>query len=309
MSKKILILFGILAFYLIFIAYSDFEKFSVNVLDFKFEFLPFILTGSFIVMIIKGIRQQILLEKIKVNISLKNSILLYLAGLSLLVTPGGSGELIKSYFLKKKYGTKITNSFPIVIIERFHDLLAIITIISFTLFFIPIFEIFVLVSIVIVFLLIAFTAMRSKKIFQLVTRTFAKLPKIKNFIENINESYEGFHSLTRTKITAKNWMISLSAWSLDAIVVFLVFLGFNLNLEIIFTTLVMFSSLLIGVLTLLPAGFGVTEVSIVSFLTNRGIEISLAVSIIFMIRLVTTWFATVVGFIATKFFFGEKSKK
>jgi len=47
------------------------------------------------------------------------------------------------------------------------------------------------------------------------------------------------------------------------------------------------------------AGLGVTEVSAVGFLLNEGIELSLATSIIVVIRLVTTWFATGVGLIAT----------
>ena len=40
------------------------------------------------------------------------------------VTPAGSGKLIKSYYLKKKFGYGISKSFPVFIIERFYDLLA-----------------------------------------------------------------------------------------------------------------------------------------------------------------------------------------
>ena len=59
------------------------------------------LLGTFVTMIIKGIRQHVMLKNLKVSLSLKNSILLYFAGSSMTLTPGGIGSVIKSYFLKK----------------------------------------------------------------------------------------------------------------------------------------------------------------------------------------------------------------
>ena len=65
--------------------------------EFEFTLLPiiflFLLTGFGI----QSLRQQILLKKIGVRIPLKENYLLYLAGLSMIVTPGGLGETIKSY--------------------------------------------------------------------------------------------------------------------------------------------------------------------------------------------------------------------
>lgn len=66
-----------------------------------------------------------MLKDLCVSLSIKNSILLYFVGSSMTLTPGGAGSIIKSYFLKKKYGIKISNTFSLIILERFHDLLAI----------------------------------------------------------------------------------------------------------------------------------------------------------------------------------------
>ena len=68
----------------------------------KFEFIPLILVLSFAAMMVKGVRQYLMLQEINVPISIKNSILLYLLGSSMTVTPGGIGSIIKSHFLKKK---------------------------------------------------------------------------------------------------------------------------------------------------------------------------------------------------------------
>jgi len=83
-------------------------------------------------------------------------------------------------------------------------------------------------------------------------------------------------------------------------------MGFGLDLDFVFITIVNFSSLLFGVLTLVPAGIGVTEVSFVGFLTQEGVSLSLATSIIIMIRLTGIWFATGIGFITTKLLLSKK---
>ena len=305
LSKKFLAFFLVLVFYIGIIAYSDFNEFSINISKFQFEYLPIILGLTFGAMLVKGLRQQLLLKKCGIIIPLKDSLLLYLAGLSMIVTPGGSGELIKSYYLKKKFSHNIEKSFPIVFVERFFDLVALITIISVTLIFIKNFEVALIIVLVLSILILAYIAVRSKTFFEKMIKIIERIPKVNKFSENLRNSYDTFYLLTSKKSTGQNWIISVIAWSFDVVAVYLVFTAFQVNLDIIFTTFVMFSSLLFGVLTLLPAGIGLTEISVIGFLTNEGISLSLATSIMVMIRLVTIWYATIIGFITTKLFLSE----
>jgi len=305
MSKKFLFIFIILIFYILIIAYSDFNKFSENILQFHFEYLPLILGIIFASMLVKGFRQKLLLKKIGIELSSKNSILLYLAGMSMIITPGGSGELIKSYYLKKKNGYSQSKTFPLVFVERFYDLLAIVSIIFLTLILFQILEVFIVATFALGLLAVLFFSMRSKRFFSFLSRFIIKIPKISKFVKNIEESYPSFQSLTTSNIP-KNWLLSFLAFGLDAIAVYIVFLGFGLDFDFVFTTMVSLSSLLFGVLTLVPAGIGVTEVSFVSFLTQEGISLSLATSIIIMIRLTGIWFATGIGFITTKLLFQKR---
>ena len=50
--------------------------------------------------LVKGVRQQFLLNTAGIKIPITKSILLHCAGYSLTLTPGGSGEFIKTYYLK-----------------------------------------------------------------------------------------------------------------------------------------------------------------------------------------------------------------
>jgi len=43
-----------------------------------------------------------MLSELDIKLKFKESFFIYHAGLAMLITPGGSGELIKSYILKKE---------------------------------------------------------------------------------------------------------------------------------------------------------------------------------------------------------------
>ena len=258
-------------------------------------------------MFIKAIRQQILLQKINVNISWKLSILLYLTGLSMISTPGGSGMLIKSYYLKKKFGHAISKTFPFIIVERIQDLFGIISVVVATFMFIKIGPIIAFVIAITILLIVTYIALRQKKLFDKLLVISKKLPILKKRVINFEDSFNTFHDMTTAKITIKTLVLTVIAWSLDSVVIYFIFRGFNVHLGIIFTTLVIQSSLLIGSMTLIPAGMGLTEFSSIALLIKHDIDLSLAVSILIMYRLVSIWYSTIIGIIATKHFFANKN--
>ena len=300
MSKAIIIVFLILVFYIGFIAYSDFTEFSSNLGKFKIEFLPIILGFSFVSYFILGIRQKILLEKLGIELKFKENFLLYFSGLSMIITPGGVGEAIKSYYLKKKHGHKISKTLPLVLVERFHDLGVVISVIAFTLIFLQINEVVILEIIIVILIIIVYVLVRIKKLFLKTTNLFKRIKKLRKIIDKITESYDGMHQMLESKTTVKAWGIGMVAQIFYALSIYSVFLAFDQDLGIMFTTEVVYSSILFGAISLLPGGVGLTEISTVNFLMGKGLEISLATSIIIMIRLATIWLATIMGLVTTK---------
>ncbi len=302
MNKAIIIVFLILVFYIGFIAYSDFSKFSSNISQFKFEFLPIILGLSFASYFMMGIRQKILLKRLGIELEIKESLLLYFSGLSMSVTPGGVGEAIKSYYLKKKYGHSVSKTFPLVFIERFHDLAVVISVIVFTLIFLQISEVIIIVSIIIPLIIIAYILVRIKKLFVKTINFFKRIKKLEKVFDNISKSYDGMYEMLDPKTTIKVWAIGIVSQVFFALSIYSIFLAFDQDFGFIFTTEVVYSSILFGAISLLPGGVGLTEISTVNFLTDKGMEISLATSIVIMSRLATIWFSTIMGLITTKIF-------
>ena len=302
MSKKFLMLFGILIFYVIFIAYSDFQEFSINISQFEFSYLPIILAFVFLGIIIRGIRQQLLYKQIEVSISFKTGILLYISGLSMIVTPGGAGELIKSYYLKKNFGYSLAKTFPVVIMERLLDLAGIVGVLLIVGLLLDNYSLILLMLVLLSTVSLIFVSGKKEKLFNFLLSILEKIPILKKQAASFSESYQVFGELTSAKIMTKTLGLSFLVWITDAIMVYFIFIGFNLNFDIIFSTFSMYSSLLLGVLTMVPAGVGVTEVSFVEILRGEGIDIATSTSLVILFRLVTIWFLTVLGFCATRYF-------
>ena len=295
-------LFGILIFYVIFIAYSDFQEFSINISQFDFSYLPIILAFVFLGIIIKSLRQQLLYKQIKVCISFKTGILLFISGLSMIVTPGGSGELIKSYYLKKNFGYPLAKTFPTVIMERLLDLTGIAGILLIVGLLLDNYSIISLMLILLSTLSLIFASGKKKKLFNFLLSIIEKIPILKKQASSFSESYQVFGELTSGKIMTKTLGLSFFVWMTDAIMIYFIFMGFNLNFDIIFSTFSVYSSLLLGSLTMVPAGIGVTEVSFVEILRGEGVDTAISTSLVILFRLVTIWFLTVLGFCATRYF-------
>jgi len=302
LSKKFFFLFGVLIFYVIFIAYSDFQEFSINISQFDFSYLPIILAFVFLGIMIKSLRQQLLYKQIKVCISFKTGILLFISGLSMIVTPGGSGELIKSYYLKKNFGYPLAKTFPTVIMERLLDLAGIVGILLIVGVLLDNHNIIFLMLILLSTLSLIFASGKKKKLFNFLLSIIEKIPVLKKQASSFSESYQVFGELTSGKIMTKTLGLSFFVWMTDAIMIYFIFMGFNLNFDIIFSTFSVYSSLLLGSLTMVPAGIGVTEVSFVEILRGEGVDTAISTSLVILFRLVTIWFLTVLGFCATRYF-------
>jgi hypothetical protein len=251
---------------------------------------------------IKSLRQQLLYKQIGVFISFKTGILLFISGLSMEATPGGSGELIKSYYLKKKFGYPLAKTFPTVIMERLLDLTGIAGILLIVGLLLDNYNIISLMLILLSALSLIFASGKKKKLFNFLLSIIEKIPILKKQVVSFSKSYQVFGELTSGKIMTKTLGLSFFVWMTDAIMIYFIFMGFNLNFDIIFSTFSMYSSLLLGVLTMIPAGIGVTEVSFVEILKSEGVDTATSTSLVILFRLVTIWFLTVLGFCATRYF-------
>lgn len=288
------------------ILFSDVSAISEQFAHIRIELVFLVFAIGVLSHIIRIFRQKELLQMVNEKISLKQNSIVYLAGLTLIFTPGGVGLFIKAHFLKQKFDIEKNKSLPVIFLERYHDLIAVTTII-----FVSLLISFSWVSITLVII----SSFLSLGVYLLISNTSVfsfvqnKLSKIKLFAQQLSEfsPNESFFILTRPKAMTMGWLISMAGWSLDSLAVYVGFLAFGVDLGYILTSQIYFTSLGYGILSLIPGGIGVTEGIADYLLVKQGIAISVASSIVIFTRLSTIWFATSIGLIFTRFTLKQKA--
>ena len=294
------IVFGCLFFYVALILFSDADKIFDHFINIKIELILLMFFFGISSHIIKSFHQKEFLQMLDEKISFKQNLIIYLAGLSLIATPGGIGIFIKAKFLKRKFGIPNNKSVTVIFLERYHDILAgtSIILISFSLSFSLISVTLIIISSFL--LIVLYLLMCNMKTFSFIQ---SKLLKIKFIAKRLPEvgPDESFFILTRATPMTKGWLISIAAWSLDSLAVYVGFLSFNVDLGYLLTSQIYLTSLGYGILSLLPGGIGVTEGVGNYLLIKQGLDLSIASSLVIFTRLITLWGATIIGMIFTRY--------
>jgi len=299
------IVLGSLFFYVVLILFSDADKIFDHFIHIRVELIFLIFLLGISSHIIKSFRQKEFLQMVNEKIPFKKNLIIYLAGLSLIATPGGIGTFIKSKYLKRNFGIPNNKSMVVIFLERYHDLLAAtsIILISFSISFSLISVTLVIISSFL--LILVYLLMRNMKTFSFIHDKLLKIKFIAKRLPEVGPD-ESFFILTRANPMTKGWLISIAAWGLDSFAVYIGFLAFNVDLGYLLTSQIYLTSLGYGILSLLPGGIGVTEGVADYLLVDQGLDLSIASSLVIFTRLITLWGATIIGVIFTRYALKQK---
>ena len=304
MNKNIrLILIGIVCsiiFYSFIIFVTDFSKIQEQLLNFKIEYLPIILSLIFSGMLLVFLRWHLLLKNLGFNLPIKSNLVTFLSTLALRMTPVRAGDLFRSEILQNRHDLPRTKTAPLVIVERFYDILGAVIVASACIsFFEPALYIMAVLSI---FIITAFVIFSSKNIFKKIINKLKKIKFASKFFEPLLDSYDVIHQSTRGKISLISIFLSISHWIVISISVYFILLAYDItNIGILEIIPIYLSSVVVGAISFIPGGLGVTEGSLAGFLNLFINDISIALSLSIIIRIFTLWVSVMVGFIFLKF--------
>jgi len=298
-NKIIIIVIAVVGLYATFLIASDINTIADKISSFKIEFLPIIIilvTCSWFVLFT---RWHLLLANSKISIPKKDSFLIFMSGIALTIIPGKVGELVKSQLLKTKFGIPRSKTVPIVILEQFYTLIGLIIISFFGIWF------FELGTYVIGFftamLVFSFILISSKRIFIKIISILEKIKFTSKFVEPLSLSYDTIKKSIRGPIVFYATALTSIFWLLEAVTVYFVLLSFGVDgIEFLMVIPTYATSIMLGFLSFLPMGLGVVEGSLASFFSLQGIEVSLSLTLVIIIRVFTRWYGVAVGFVALR---------
>jgi uncharacterized protein (TIRG00374 family) len=298
-DKFLIVIIIAIIIYAGFLFISDFNLAYEKITNFKIIFVPIILSLVSLNWVVRFYRWHLLLRNSNIEVPIKNNFIIYLASLSLSITPGQIGEVIKSEFLKKQFKIPRSKTLPIIFIEKFYDLMGalIASIIGVWYFEGGLY----LISIGISLLAIIFVVILSRNIFERSLLLICKISFFSKYQKNFLESYNTLRNSLKIKIALKSGILSIIFWVIQGIAVYFILLALGINeLNFLITTSANAISVLIGALSFMPGGLGVTEGSMGGLLSLQGIEFSFALIAAVIIRIFTSWYTVIVGFIALK---------
>ena len=300
LNKIIIIVILVACLYAAFLIASDVSKISEKISSFKIEFLPIIIllvtSGWFILFA----RWHLLLKNSKIFIPKKDNLVIFFSSFALAVIPGKMGDLIKSQLLKTKFGIPRSRTVPIVMLEQLYNVIGLVFVSFFGIWY---FELgtyvigFFTALLVFVFILIS-----SRKTFNKMVLLLGKWKYTSKFVEPLSSSYDTIKTSIKGPMVFYASALTAVFWLIETIVVYFVLLSFGIDsIEFLKVLPTYTTSLMLGFLSFLPMGVGVVEGSLVSFFSLQGIDISLSLTLVVVIRLFTRWYGVVVGFFALKF--------
>jgi uncharacterized membrane protein YbhN (UPF0104 family) len=237
------------------------------------------------------------------HLSLARSATIYLAGLSMSVTPGKLGEVLRSVLLRASDGVPFTRTAPIVAADRLSDVialvvLALIGVAEFRQFLPHVLAALGLVAIGVIVL-------GTPRLFGALIDLCAKLPVVGKLAGKARGMVESAAVLLRLRHLLLLSAISVVGWGLECVGYWLILRGFpGVEASLLLCTFLWSSGTLIGALSFLPGGLGATEGSLGVLVARLAVGVSqpVVVASTLLIRVCTLWYGELVGAVALGLF-------
>lgn len=291
--------------------YADAPRLLNALAKFDWRFLPLALVTTIANYLIRFLRWNYYLNVIGVkNVPRRDSLLIFLSGFSLTVTPGKLGEVLKSVLLKTRYGTPVSYSASIVFAERLTDVLGVVILAAMGLVFYPV-GIGALAAVLVItgfFVAVVQRRTLAERLLDMIAHT----PKLGRFADIARNLYESAYLMLNAKPLVTAIGLAIAAWFGECLTFFIVLLGIGIApswLLLLQATFIYAAASLFGAVSMLPGGLGATEGGMALLLQQIvGVAREEAVASTLIVRLCTLWFAVLLGGIALIVFGRMKSK-
>jgi uncharacterized protein (TIRG00374 family) len=246
--------------------------------------------------VLRFARWQLYLRRQGVTVPRGDSALVFGAGLSLSITPGKLGELVKAFLLRELRGVPATQTAPIVVAERVTDLIAllVLAVIGVAAYGIAPILVAVAAAVVTIGLVLLAWTRPTLALVDFITRP----ARARRFRDPLRETLVQLAGLCRPGVLAAATLIALPAWSCECVgfsVICNAFSGAHVDLGIAFV--IYAGTTIAGALSFLPGGLGVTEGAMTLALVDGAshLDAGTATAATLLTRLATLWFAVILG--------------
>ena len=155
------------------------------------------------------------------------------------------------------------------------------------------------VSIFFFFLVIVLS---NKKIAMPILKFFEKSKFLKKHLVIIHSAYESSYQMLRPLPLVYMILLSLVSWSFECLGYYIILHNFGVDVSFLWSSFSYAFAIILGAISMLPGGLGATEGSLTFLLVQAGYSKNIAVASTFIVRVVTLWFAILIGILSVMFY-------
>lgn len=224
------------------------------------------------------------------------SLRIYIGGFAFSVTPGKTGEMIRSVFLKK-FDVPYRESFGAFLGERFSDVMAVMLLAAGGLLCCP--QTRPIIFIVLLFVAAILATIQSDRLLKKIELAIKNWVPHKFFehIEFILETILSFRKCFRPLALVYGILLGAIAWGLEGVGCYFLLKDLGADLSLFNTIFIYAFALLVGAMTFLPAGIGGAELTMLQLFVLYEVPPSTAVAVTIVIRLTTLWYSVLLGMV------------
>jgi uncharacterized protein (TIRG00374 family) len=293
----LIILFAVVV-YIIMGVYANFGNLLLALEKFNWIYLPLMIILVTLAYFVRFIKWNFFLRNVDVYLPLKQNLFVFFSGLSMTITPAKAGEIWKGWLIREINGENLSNTVPVVIVDRVTDVIGLI-ILSLTGILYYKSGIYVLLILVILFaafiIAIKSETISNRLISILETRAG-------RYSGDIKDMHETFKRSLASKYLVGMSLLAVLAWFLECLSIFFVIQGFGQSISLVLSVFLYSFASIVGAVSLIPGGLGVAEATLSGLLVIFGFSSSIAVGAALIIRLGTLWYGAILGFLIYSIF-------
>lgn len=291
-------LLGVLV-YGAFVAYTGYQKIGETLGRFQWSMFVLALALATANYGLRFAKWEYYLARLKIRgVPKLDSLLVFLSGFVLTVTPGKVGEVFKSAVLEGTHGIPAARTAPIVVAERLTDVIGVITLIVIGsagfrggLFWAGIGTTCVVMGLVLILWRAPLEA--------LIRWLEGREGKLGALAPKLRESVDSLRIVASPGALLWPSFLSIVGWGGEGTALWLLLHGFGVDVSFSLAVFFYATATLAGAVIPVPGGLGVAEGMIQEQLVRIGrVDQGSATSAMILIRFATLWWAVLVGFAA-----------
>lgn len=260
---------------------------------FRWRLVPLVIAAVLINYALRFLKWHFYLRRLSIPLAWRPSMLVFLAGFTMAITPAKLGELLKALLVRDAVGTEVSRTASVVMAERLTDVAGLLILSALGATALP--HGALLLGSVTGLLILAVAVLRTPRLTGLVRRAVPERFLVARLIKPVRSFLGSGRALLAPGVLTLGVVLSAVSWFFECLALYLVLDGLDAAISLRAATFLYAFASLAGAVSMLPGGLGVAEGSLTGLLVGLGTALPDAAAATLLVRGATLWLAVGLG--------------